>query len=491
MVKEIKKIAIIGMGVAGVSALREWTRQKEENPQLKITAFGDAETFGRGQPYQKEDEVIIMNQPASLATIIPEKKMDFVDWLKENQGEEKPASIYYPRALFGDYLTDRMNTWLLQSNAQTVKEKVNRIQPLANGQFRVQSTSHEEDFDFVHLCIGSSANQDPYQLVGHSHFILEPFPVEKQLSVIPKGARVGVIGTGLTSVDILRYFDKHRPDLKLSFFSHSGRFKTARGETIPYEYQYFTKENVQAEKAKNGGFISLDTYRRWLKKEIEYQGVFLDDNWLDQAFGSKERLKEDLNHPHEIGVVQTLILGLDRLLTELWLALIEEDKTRFFDEYKVKWDKIRSSFPKESGEKLLKLWENDKIKTFSQLREIIKKEESFEMILKDKESQQVDYLINATASEKQLTFKMERMPLISQLLNERILQAETFGGVQVTTPDLSAISQKYGLLKRFKVHGPLISGIQFGNNSIDIISEGVQTAVLDSMSENLSEKRGK
>lgn len=49
------KIAIIGMGVAGISVLREWTKEKEINPSLEITVYGDEDTFGTGLPYQKDN----------------------------------------------------------------------------------------------------------------------------------------------------------------------------------------------------------------------------------------------------------------------------------------------------------------------------------------------------------------------------------------------------------------------------------------------------
>lgn len=58
-----------------------------------------------------------------------------------------------------------------------------------------------------------------------------------------------------------------------------------------------------------------------------------------------------------------------------------------------------------------------------------------------------------------------------------MLQAGTFGGVQVTVPDLSAVSQKHGMMRNFKIHGQFISGIQFGNSSVRIISESARTAV--------------
>lgn len=361
MTDEIKKVAIVGMGIAGVSALREWAKQKEKNPNIEITVFGDAKTFGRGVPYQQDDHLLIMNQPADLATIIPEEKYDFVEWLEKSQGEENASDGYYPRAVFGDYLHERMENWLAQAKAKVVKEKVMSILPLANQQFRVTAFAHRADFDVVHLCIGSAPYTDYYELIDHPNFVLDPFPAEQKLSAIPQGAAVGVLGTGLTSIDILRYLNERRPDLHLSFYSHSGRFKTTRGETIVFDYQFFTPENIKKAKAENGGFIPLEIYIEWFHQELAEQGVYLDEDWLAQPFGGKENVKRDLTTPHEIGVVQTLILGMDRFLTEIWMALTEADKATFFDRYGEQWDKVRSSFPVESGEILYSLWDAGEI----------------------------------------------------------------------------------------------------------------------------------
>lgn len=478
MTDKIKKVAIIGMGIAGVSALREWTRKQAKNPEIEITAFGDAKTFGRGEPYQKEDEILILNQPASLATILPEKPDDFVNWLIDKHDETDPSDKYYPRALFGQYLYERMEGWLEESQAETVKEKVKQIDYLENGQFRVYSHSYTGDFDVVHLAIGNVPYADHYQLVEHPHFILDPFPVNEKLANLPQGARVGVLGTGLTSIDILRYLDIRRPDLSLSFFSDSGRFKTVRGETISYDYQYFTPENIRKEQAKNNGFIPLTTYFDWFKKEAAIQGVEVDAKWfLEQDFGALETIQHDLSETHEIGVVQTLILGLDRMLTDLWMSLTDTDKDSFLKDYGEIWDKVRSSFPRESAEILVDHWDKETIQVYSNVVNIVPKENSFDWILENQENQETDYIINAAGTNLDVSFKTKRKPLLKDLLNKRILQAERFGGVQVTVPTLSAVSQKYGVLDRLKVHGPLISGIQYGNNSIDIISEGVQRSV--------------
>ncbi|MCA9767043.1 MAG: FAD/NAD(P)-binding protein [Carnobacterium sp.] len=473
------KIAIIGMGVAGIGALREWTREKETNPSIELTVFGDEDTFGTGAPYQKDNEKLVMNQAAGTITIKPENKNDFVEWLQSTKNETEPAAKHYPRELFGDYLKDRMNDWLVQSNAEIIKEEVISVQMLANNQLQLTSSSTVKNFDAVHLCIGGLAYKDSYQLINHPNFIVNPFPVKKTMPFIPKGATVGVLGTGLTGIDIFRYTKYHRPDLTVSFFSPSGRFKSVRGQADAIDYRFFTTENIKLAKEKNNGFIPLDTYVEWFKKEANYQQLSLKNNWGNNQLGSKETLKKELTNSKEIGAIQNLLHDMSPFLPEIWMALEEKDKQRFFELYYERWDKLRSSFPVATAKELVAAWQANNITVSNKLTGVIKEENSFKLILKDQEPQYVDYLINAAGTEKKVSYQVDRMPLLRQLINERLLQPETFGGVQMSLPDFSAVSQRYGILHTLKVHGELISGIQFGNNSVNMVSESAQPAVQD------------
>lgn len=473
------KVAIVGMGFTGISVLREYTKAKKNNPSIEITVFGDRKSFGRGLPYQKDNDNLLMNVPAEFTSILPDKRDDFVDWLKESQGKVEPRYKYYPRNLFGTYLEERMNEWLDESGAKIIKEKGEKLDLLENNQFRLQTKNGSNDFDVVHLCIGNFPYKDPYGLNDHPNFIINPFPVNEKLAKLPKNAKVGVIGTGLTSIDLFRYFHNDYPKTQLSFFSRSGQFKSISKKKIRVEFKYFTKENIKKEQKKSQGFIALDTYIDWFKKEITHQNLSLDKDWFQQDFGSKENIKEGLADSKDLAVVQALLIDMNPMLTELWTSLSEKDKQEYLDKYHGIWGKLRSTFPAESGEKLLKAWEGGEITIHKKLIDIIQKEDSFELLLKDTDSKKVDYLINASGTETTVSYDMKQMPLLSHLIDHRILQKEAFGGVQVTTPDLSAITQKYGVLKNLKVHGQLISGIQFGNNSVDVLSESARDAVED------------
>src|SRR5699024_6687335 len=170
------KVAIIGMGVAGTSVLREWTKMRKQNTSIQITVFSDKEKFGPGKALQQDDPGRLRNQEVKCTSIIPENQDDFVDWIKTNHNDKHPESKFYPRAEFGAYVADRMNEWLAESKANIIFEKVNSIRVLDNQQLYLTWGDQSDTFDAVHICTGIFPYKDPYHLNNHPHTIADPFP---------------------------------------------------------------------------------------------------------------------------------------------------------------------------------------------------------------------------------------------------------------------------------------------------------------------------
>ena len=482
------KVAIIGMGVAGTSVLREWTKMQKQNPSIQITVFSDKETFGSGKAFQQDDPGLLMNQVASLTSIVPENPNDFVDWIKINHNDKHPESKFYPRAEFGAYVAERMNEWLAESKAEIIFEKVNSIRVSTNQQLQLTWANQSKIFDAVHLCTGIFPYKDPYNLNDHPHTIADPFPMNKKLAELPHGANVGIIGMGLTSIDVFRYTFAHRDDLKLSFFSRSGTFKTLISNVDSIENQYITKENIERTKAENNDIIPLATYLDWFKKELKLQKLTLNEALTAESLGSKESMERQLAHTSEIDIVQAILKNITLLQTDIWYTLTEADKYLFLDKYYKTWDKLRAPFPPETGKNLVDAWGKNKFQVYDNLVQINQNDSSFTFKLDNEEKLEFDYVINATGNDLNVTHDMTQVPLISQLANERIIQAEPFGGLQVTVPNLSVVSQKYGVIDTLKAHGQLIAGVQFGNSSVRIISKSAQASV-ESIAEKFDERK--
>ncbi|PJH69284.1 hypothetical protein CVR96_27125, partial [Salmonella enterica subsp. enterica serovar Typhimurium] len=79
-------------------------------------------------------------------------------------------------------------------------------------------------------------------------------------------------------------------------------------------------------------------------------------------------------------------------------------------------------------------------------KNVTKENDLFRIELEEGNSFQVDYVINATGQKNKLSLYGDETSLITQLLNEQLLQKELFGGVQATWPALSAVNHRYGVL---------------------------------------------
>lgn len=472
-------IAIIGMGGSGISVLREWTRLRQHNPDIRLTVYGNARTFGTGLPYQLDDASILLNQPAEWMSIIPERPLDFVEWLQDCHGVATPMGKYYPRSFFGEYMQDRMHHWLTLSKATIVTEDVLTVRLQSDKRYTVTTEQTQESVDAVHVCIGHLPLKDPYGLKenGRASYIHTPYPIQDTMSTLPQNAKVGVLGTGLTAMDLLRYHHFKRPDLRLSFYSRTGEFKSIRAKSLPPDtlLEHVTAmPSLPTEKTR---FSSLEEYADWATRQGEKMGFSLPKVWKNHAHGTLDTLQEERDGDEELNKLHLFMHQMDASLVNMWTALPVSEKKAFLDTHLRSWDRLRSPYPYASGHLLVRLWEEETIQVYKGLTRIDKTETGFHLFVDNNETQTEEYLINAMGSMRIEASTDSVHPLVDQLLEEELVQPDTWGGVQVMWPSLSTVTQRYGVLETLKIHGQLISGVQFGNNGILAVSDSAAKAV--------------
>lgn len=484
------KIAIVGMGVAGISILRELINQLENIHDHSITIYADEETFGTGLPYQMDDDSLILNQYTETMSMIPEEKLHFVQWVEKNKKIENPLEKYMPRSWYGEYLLELLKDLLQQSKATVIKKEVTAIRLAENDGYIITTVTGENQVDCVHLATGHLSYQDPYNLVGEDHYIHHPYPVVDKLKDIPTSAHVGILGTGLTAIDLMIFLKKIDPKMKLSMISFDGKFGSVRGPEKRGELNYFTKEKILSEKHKHKGIIPFNTIKQWFIKEIEKQGIDVKLFWNHYGLGTLNGLLFDLNHLKEIGKFQSVIQSMKDIFGEIWAALSEEGREQFLTEYAETFLRFRSPIPASSAKKIIEFNEKEQLAIYKDISDVKKNEKSFTISFKDNHPiLEVDYVINGTGQSINLnkTRSLQRI-LIQQLINEHILLPYKHGGVQILFPNMSVISQKYGVLPSFKVYGQLVSGIDYQNNTVELISHSAVNGV-KSMIQWMNEKR--
>lgn len=241
------KIAIIGMGVAGVSVLSAMTKhpifQKHE-----IILFDKPQTFGTGLPYQPDSSIILLNQTADTMSMEQNDRLDFVRWVEKHKGYHHCEKEHLPRPWYGEYVREKLEKAIAILKPEVREEYVTDISLQKDGTFLVSSESNQEQFDLVHLCIGHLPYLDPYKLIGNARFIYHPYPVKETLAQIPDEATIGIIGTGLTAIDILRFFKHQKRNKNIHFFSDTGTFSTLRGVEPDLRLRYLNKQRLRDEK---------------------------------------------------------------------------------------------------------------------------------------------------------------------------------------------------------------------------------------------------
>ncbi|MDE1549106.1 FAD/NAD(P)-binding protein [Jeotgalibaca caeni] len=462
------KIAIIGMGVAGVSVLQAIAERKAYEGN-EVVLYDTPQTFGTGLPYQPDTSVLLLNQAAETMSMNSNDSDEFARWVEREKGVQRAGSEHVPRAWFGQYMREHLARAMELVEPTVVKERVIQMQVENDGRLEVKTASQADTFDIVHLCTGHLPYKDPYQLIGHPHYIHHPYPAQEKLKEIPNGARVGIIGSGLSAIDMMRFFDHHRKNIQLHFVSETGTFSTLRGEEPKISLQYVTKERLEEE--KQGGFVPLTKILEWFKLECSEKKV--DWKRLVKQFGqgTKEQLENQLLDERDLGIFQAILHEMDSILPDFWLALTEMDKQTFMSRYQTLFETFRSPLPRSTTAELIAHWQKGEIRVHSGMKSVTTSATGFSVSFEAEEEVEVDYLLNATGQMKEVAISTYQDDLINHGLNTRLFQPEAFGGIQVIWPDSTVVSQRYGVIANLYAHGQLIHGLQFGNNTAGMIRD--------------------
>ncbi|WHZ31272.1 FAD/NAD(P)-binding protein [Desemzia incerta] len=481
----MRKIAIIGAGVAGISVLNALLKNAYY-ADCEIVIYDQQKTFGTGLPYQPDSKELLINQTADTMSLIPEDPLDFVKWLEREKGVADGAKKHFSRTWYGEYLKEQLKKAVKAIEPTIIHEYVLNVRVEKNGEYTVETIVGSATYDIVHLCTGHLPYQDPYQLMGENKYYYHPYPLQETLSAIPPKARVGIIGTGLTSIDIMRFLTSQNKEYKIQFFSRTGNFSLYRELESEITLHYLTMENLNRAKKEHNGSVPLEMIKEWFYLECLSNEVNVKELQVLYGKGTKEQLKKQLINKNPLSKLQTIIYKFDPCLPDFLQALTVEDKKAFFSFYEPLFNHFRTPMPKESLRSLLALWDSGKVDVATGLQNVEVTDSGFDMILAHEKGMHVEYLINATGHDFSMEPSLYQTELINQLIDQQLVQSSEFGGIQVTWPNAEVISPKYGQLKGLYAHGQLIKGTQYVNSARAIMLRAYQ--VVDEAAKEWAQK---
>ena len=453
-----KRIAIIGAGIGGTSILRRLVEHEKFNTEYSIDIYDKEALLGRGFAFKHDSKHLLIN------TITKEMSMkedlnDYTEWL-DSIGVNPP--VHTSRDLFGDYVNHIFRKIL--SEHQNVHAYGTFIDDVIfnpdDATYTLISEHSTRIYDAVFFVPGTLEYSDPYDLKDTENFIHNPYPVPIKLGALEGTA--GIIGSGLSAIDIIRYLILDRDLKNIYVFSRHGDLPAVRSGENTLTLKYFIRDNV--DKYIKDDHISLGCVTRLFNQELRHQNIDLD--LFGKEFSHpKEQIQFNLDNIEAVTKLELLILSAEDLFTYVYMYLNQKDKARFLKLYDPLIEQYHSPMPLKVAKQLLE-WIDDKRVHFINEMDSVEIGEQFTVKTKDNESYRIDTLINATGPTKNI--REDSRPIFKNLLDRMLITDSEFGGAPVNRT-FELISPRHGALPHFYAIGEIARGTMYRGDSVDIL----------------------
>jgi uncharacterized NAD(P)/FAD-binding protein YdhS len=256
----MKKLAIIGLGPRGLSALEQILLISNNKVDFEIHLYENSEFLGAGNTWNLDQpdynwinisERALQNLKGRPQTYFFDLKIpsfpDYKDWVEYNIEEKsKTHDLFPPRKKIGSYLNERFlsiyKVLKTNKNFKIIKNEVTQID-YKDKHIRVtQSNDNSENYDEVVICIGHQPTKDDSQLkkwINHTitsdcYLFKKVYPIKKiaENPNIKTNYNVAIRGFGLAMIDVVRSLT----------IGNKGSFKYINPQTFQSTYSPSGKE---------------------------------------------------------------------------------------------------------------------------------------------------------------------------------------------------------------------------------------------------------
>ncbi|HXI69948.1 MAG TPA: FAD-dependent oxidoreductase [Verrucomicrobiae bacterium] len=234
-------VVIVGGGYSGTMVAVHLARAQRG---VRVALIDRGRTPGRGVAYGTTDPKHLLNVQADQMGAFPAEVGHFYRWLQAHPESlaavgihELRADAFIPRLVFGDYIQDLLRqARALPGTLDVIPDEIVDLTRCADGQFELTGRGgHTLQAARVVLALGNfppgeaKLNQ-PGERVW---FMNNPYATEAHARLAEPGD-VLIIGTGLTSLDLLLTLDKIKAEGKIHLLSRRGLFPQPHKKATPY-----------------------------------------------------------------------------------------------------------------------------------------------------------------------------------------------------------------------------------------------------------------
>lgn len=492
------KIAIIGAGTAGVSVLRELVKYQEFK-DLEVDIYDNPENMGQGVPFQNDSQELLINLPSDQMSLNLDNPREFYEWYERQDDFKFEHPEFLPRFIFGHYMKSYLEQYQqTYDNINVIYKEVTEVYIDSNiGDTEINyhvCTSNDMSeckvYDVVFLAIGTLSYHDPYHLKGTKGYIQTPYPTYNTLDEVDDTDRIAIVGTGLASLDVIRYVTAHHPNLPITVTSRSGHLPSVRGEMPDIEFEYITPEHFNRIKKDYFGNVPLQHTIDLFVKECERFDLDLDELVHRKQGEPIHDLTYDLDHPKEVGIFQTLLEMVKENMNWIWNSFSHQDQEKFLKEYHGILKANSNPMPPTTAHLIIDGIHDGLIEIKKNVKDIYYDEPNSRFCIYYEEENEKPYIfdivINATGAKTHLADLDHDDQLVINLENRQVVQSHSLGGIQIIPETNQVISPRYGTLRRMYAFGQLTNGINQSRNGVNMIVKQA-ASVVDQMFENMRE----
>lgn len=484
--RKLMKIAIVGAGISGASALKGIL----DHPNLKIEdeihIFEPRDILGVGLPYSPDDESVMLNISPDFISVDEKNPLDFTQWLEEHFEEPTNFEDLVSRPRYGQYLQERFAPYFNHKQVTHFQTRIEDIEVLdsktnqsifedkqGSYTYRLKKTEgwHNEIYDAVFLALGHPQYADYYGLDGSKNYIGNPYPMKDQLTGLSPEDRIGIIGSGATGIDLIRFFmTNYHLKHPLTFYVREHSFRFA---DIPYEkddFQFtFSMAWIQEKRGKHSGVIPFSIILKTFKDDIQAEGVDVDTVYHKYKTRDLEIIRQAVeSKDQDLALIHAYNSKLVAFIPHLYNSLSGQDKEFYLENYHDKLKFFKTRVPYKTFQWMFDLLDQGKIRIVHGISDVhVKDQGGFSMEADRREG--VDVLVNATGFNLRLSEVGKSLPLVQNLYHKNIIQPQFDGSfVLIDWPQAQVMNQNFGVLDNLFFFGMLIGGTQHENNDAQL-----------------------
>lgn len=398
----MKHVAIIGGGASAAVVVGEILRRQRPSA-LAITWLTGPGRPGRGIAYSTSADHHVLNVRAAGMGLFADDLGAFFRHAATRSPNIK-ASDFLPRAWFGDFVEATLTPMIEASRERGQRIDICESVAVAirgdddSGYLIETDDGKTVSVDSVVLAIGalpaSALAEVSDRALDSGNYCVDAWQTSLRAST---PARVVVIGTGLTAVDVILQASTQWPDAHITAISRHGRLPAAhlREPGQPYAYQTELIEEM----------LARPSVRRW-------------SNVLREAASDN------------VADWRAVIDGLRPATTQLWQSLSSTERSRFVRHLRSLWEPMRHRLPTQTAATIEQLREACRLHIVAAHIEYVDGTAPLHVHLRERGTLaklvlDADLVIQATGPR--LDASATRDPLITHLLANGLAQADTVG----------------------------------------------------------------